>query len=58
MATKSEQQDPQTYAIIGTAMNVHKSLGCGFLEAEQNVEEQAEKLIVGNIQIKQFHFLF
>ena len=33
MATKSEQQDPQTYAIIGTAMNVHKSLGCGFLEA-------------------------
>ncbi len=32
MKIDSEQRDPQTYAIIGAAMEVHRVLGHGFLE--------------------------
>jgi GxxExxY protein len=33
MALNSDSRDPQTYAIIGAAMEIHQQLGCGFLEA-------------------------
>lgn len=32
MIENATQKDPRTYAIIGAAMEVHRQLGCGFLE--------------------------
>ncbi len=43
-----EQKDPQTYAIIGAAMEVHRQLGHGFLESvyhEATVIEYTERKI-------------
>ena len=46
-----EQQDSETYAIIGAAMEVHKNLGHGFLEAVYQ-EALTEELILQKIPFR------
>jgi GxxExxY protein len=40
-------KDPETYAVIGAAMEVHRQLGCGFLEGVYHEAFERELTLQG-----------
>jgi hypothetical protein len=46
---KEQEKDPRTYAIIGAAMEVHRQLGCGFLEAVYQLSTILRRPVRGSV---------